>query len=215
MRLYKILWPLMLLCIVNVKAQEGKSLTIQEAISLALNENRSIQLANFDRQIAKKTKWETATNYLPKVNFEASLLDNLQLNTVLLPGIIFGQPGQYIPVQFGVEYQTSWAIKAQQVLLSAPLIVGIKMAEESKKLSELGYLKTETEVVASVKTFYTSALVLQHSKSIIESNIKNLENIYDKTKTMYNLGMVQSTDVDQLEITITNLKNTKHNLNAI
>lgn len=212
MKLHKNIWLLILFYVVNVRGQDNKDLSIQEAITLALNENRSLQLANFDRQIAQKAKWETISNYLPKVNLEASLLDNLQLNTVLLPGIMFGRPGQYIPVQFGVEYQTSWAIKAQQVLLSAPLIVGIKMAEESKKLSELGYLKTENEVIGSVKTFYTSALVLQRSTSIIENNIKNLESIYDKTKTMYNLGMVQSTDVDQLEITITNLKNTKHNL---
>lgn len=194
------------------KSQEVKTLSLDQAISLAIAENRSLQLADFDRKIAKKTKWETATNYLPKVNFEMSWLDNLQLNTVLLPGIMFGQPGKYIPVQFGVEYQTSWAVKAQQVILSAPLIVGIQLAEQSKKMSELGYLKTENDVIASVKTFYTSAVVLKKSLGVIESNIKNIETIREKTKAMYSLGMVQATDVDQMDITISNLQNAKHSL---
>ncbi|MCX7863328.1 MAG: TolC family protein [Bacteroidales bacterium] len=196
----------------HIQAQEIKSITLEDAIKIALNQNRSLQLASYDRLIAHKSKWETVTNYLPKVNFEASWLDNLQLNTVLLPGIMFGQPGKYIPVQFGVEYQTSWAIKAQQVILSAPLIVGIQMSEQSRKLSEIGYLKTENEVIASVKTFYTSALVLKKSLSILSNNINNLESIKEKTKAMYNLGMLQSTDVDQMDITITNLQNAKHSL---
>jgi len=208
----QILFLFLILNFFKPYAQEIKSLSLNEAISLALNENRNLQLADFDRKIAKKTKWETFTNYLPKVNFELTWLDNLQLNTVLLPGIMFGQPGKYIPVQFGVQYQTSWAVKGQQLILSAPLIVGIKMAEESKKLSELGYLKTENDVIASVKTFYTSALVIKKSLNIIDNNIRNLETVLEKTKAMYSLGMLQSTDVDQVDITITNLKNARHSL---
>lgn len=200
------------LLFVEFYAQETKMLSIEQAIDIALAENRNLQLADFDRKIAKKSKWEAITNYLPKVNFEAAWIDNIELNTVLLPGIMFGQPGKYIPVQFGVQYQTTWAIKGQQLILSAPLIVGIQMAEQSKKLSELGYLKTENEVVASVKTFYTSAVVLNKSLSIVDNNISNLESVREKTKAMYELGMVQNTDVDQVHITITNLKNLRHSL---
>ncbi len=208
----KVLLIILLLGSFLSKSQEVKMLSFDEAVSLAITENRTLQLADLERKIAKKTKWETVTNYLPKVNFEMSWLDNLQLNTVLLPGIMFGQPGRYIPVQFGVEYQTSWAVKAQQVIWSAPLIIGIQLAEQSKKMSELGYLKTENDVIASVKTFYTSAVVLKKSLGVIESNIKNLETIREKTKAMYNLGMVQATDIDQMDITISNLQNAKHSL---
>jgi outer membrane protein TolC len=206
------LFLLTLLVFFKANSQQLKTLTIDEAITLALSENRNLQLADFDRKIAKKTKWETITNYLPKLNFESSLLDNLQLNTVLLPGIMFGKPGTYIPVQFGVEYQTSWSFKAQQPILSAPLIIAAKISEQSKKIAELGYLKTENEVVASTKTFYTSALALQKSLEIISSNIKNFEQIKEKTQAMYELGMVQSTDVDQINMNITNLVNAKHSI---
>ncbi|HON18362.1 MAG TPA: TolC family protein [Salinivirgaceae bacterium] len=189
-------------------SQNERAISIEDAISIALNENRTLQSANFDRQIASKSKWETITNYLPKLNFEASWVDNLKLNTVLLPGIMFGQPpGTYIPVQFGVEHQVNWSIKTQQLIFSAPLLVAIQLAEESKKLTELGYLRTENEVRTTVKTFYSSILILEQTRSIIEKNIQNLTSVKEKTKAMYELGMAQSTDVDQIDIAIAGLEN--------
>ncbi len=213
MKRFSLITILFLAIFANGFSQTERTLSLDEAISTALTENRSLQLASFDQRIASKSKWETITNYLPKVNFEASWLDNLKLNTVLLPGIMFGQPpGTYIPVQFGVQYQTSWGIKTQQVIFSAPLFIAIQMAEEAKKISELGYARTENEVRSTVKTFYTSILVLEKTRSIIAKNIENLQKVKEKTRAMYEVGMAQSTDVDQLDITIAGLENSRSGL---
>jgi len=188
-------------------------LTLNQAIDMALKNNRNLQLAKYDQQIAKKSRWEAISNFLPKANFESTWMDNLKLNTVLLPGIMFGYPpDQYIPVQFGQEFQWSWAVKIQQVIFSAPLLIANNLAIESQKMNDLNYEKTENEIVATIKNIFVAATAITHSLNILDSNISNLEYVRERTKAMYSLGMVQSTDVDQIDITITNLKNTRHAL---
>ncbi|HHW59597.1 MAG: TolC family protein [Bacteroidales bacterium] len=185
-------------------------LTLQQAHDLALQQNKSIQAASMDKIIAQKTKWETITNYFPKASASAKLLDNLKLQTVLLPAVMIGgAPGEYIPVQFGMEFQTSWSIEVQQLIFSLPLIIGIQLSNLGAEMAELGYLNTEREVVSSVNSVYTSALVLKHNLNILDSNIVNLQNVRQQTQAMYEVGVLQSTDVDQIDLTIMNIENTK------
>jgi outer membrane protein TolC len=188
-------------------------LTLDKAIDMALKNNRNLQLAKYDQQVAQKAKWEAITGFLPRANFESTWMDNLKLNTVLLPGVMFGKPpGTYIPVQFGQEYQWSWAIKTQQVIFSAPLLIANSLASESQKMSDLSYEKTENDVVATVKSLFVAATAFTRSLNILDSNIQNLQYVRERTQAMYNLGMLQSTDVDQIDITITNLLNARHSL---
>jgi outer membrane protein TolC len=187
-------------------------LSIEQAKNIALQQNKSMQTASLDAIIAKRTRWETISNYLPKATGSVNWSDNLELATVLLPGIMIGRPGEYIPVQFGMEYQMSWAIQAQQVIFSAPLIVGIQLANLNKDMVEKNFQKTEQEVITSVNTIYASALILKENMDIIDSNINNLYKVKTQTKAMYEVGVAQSTDVDQIDLTILSLENAKRNL---
>ena len=110
--------------------------------------------------------------------------------------MIGGAPGEYIPVQFGMEFQTSWSIEVQQLIFSLPLIIGIQLSNLGAEMAELGYLNTEREVVSSVNSVYTSALVLKHNLNILDSNIVNLQNVRQQTQAMYEVGVLQSTDVE-------------------
>lgn len=199
--------------IVSLTGQnEPMQLSLEQARNIALRQNKSMQTASMDTIIAKRTRWETISNYLPKATGSVNWSDNLELATVLLPGVMIGQPGEYIPVQFGMEYQMSWAIQAQQVIFSAPLIVGIQLSNVSKDMMTKNYQKTEQEVIASVNTVYASALILSENINIIDSNINNLTKVKEQTKAMYEVGVAQSTDVDQIELTILSLENAKRTL---
>ena len=128
--------------IVSLTGQNAPmQLSLEQAINIALQQNKSMQTASMDTIIAKRSRWETISNYLPKATGSVNWSDNLELATVLLPGVMIGQPGEYIPVQFGMEYQMSWAIQAQQVIFSAPLIVGIQLSNVSKDMMTKTYQK--------------------------------------------------------------------------
>ncbi|MCX7696403.1 MAG: TolC family protein [Bacteroidales bacterium] len=192
---------------------QAVDLTLEKAISLGLENNRNLQLAKYDQQIAQKNKWEAVTNFMPRLSFESNWLDNLELNTVLLPGVMFGMPpGTYLPVKFGQQYQWSWAIKAQQVVFSAPLLIAANLASEAQHMSDLTYQKTENDVVATIKNLYFGLLSFNRLLTILDSNISNLRYVQERTIAMYGLGMLQSTDVDQIEVTITNLMNARYSL---
>ena len=202
----------LLMGIVSLTGQNTPmQLSLEQARNIALQQNKSMQTASIDTIIAKRSRWETISNYLPKATGNVNWSDNLELATVLLPGVMVGQPG-YIPVQFGMEYQMSWAVQVQQVIFSAPLIVGIQLSNVSKDMMTKTYQKTEQEVIASVNTVYASALILSENINIIDSNINNLTKVKEQTKAMYEVGVAQSTDVDQIELTILSLENAKRTL---
>ena len=56
-------------CVVNVMAQnEIKEFSLDEAISFAIEHNRTSKNATLDIEVAKQQKWETTTIGLPQIN---------------------------------------------------------------------------------------------------------------------------------------------------
>ncbi|MCX7955316.1 MAG: TolC family protein [Bacteroidales bacterium] len=193
-------------------SQENLTLSIEQAREYALKNNKALRNSKNDILIAKKSIYEVISSYLPKVSYEYSFLDNLQLSTVLLPGIFFGKPNEYFPVRFGQEYQISWSIKTQQLILSVPLIIGIQLSSLSKQLAETGYLKTSAEIINSINILYSSIIVLDKIINTVDTNINNLIKLKNKSETLYNVGIIQATDVDQIKLNILNLQNIRNNL---
>ena len=60
-----------------------------------------------------------------------------------------------------------------------------------------------------MKTTYYLILVSHHTLSVLEKNIANLEEILKSTKAMYSVGMAEATDVDQMQSSVTTLRNTR------
>jgi outer membrane protein TolC len=193
-------------------AQQTLELSIEEAQQTALEHNYSLKTARMDYEIAKLGKWETITSSLPQLSGSASINDNLKLMTQLLPGEMFGQPGEYIEIQFGTKYNSSWGFTASQLIFSAPLYVGIKSQAVLQELSAKNIEKTTLDVKQTVINTYYLILVSEESMRIIEDNLVNINKIMEQTEAMYKAGLMEKTNVDQLKITVAMLENTKKSM---
>ncbi len=199
----------------NSLAQESANvmeLSIAEAQEYALINNRSVKSSRLDRDASRMAVWEAISNGLPQVNGSASLNDNLKLMTTLLPGEFFGTPGVKIPVQFGSKYNSGFGVQASLLLFSAPYYVGIQAAKISGKISDDAVMKTEQDIRESVIGTYHLILISKESIGVLEGNIANLEENLRSTKAMFSVGMAESTDVDQLEMSLAMVRNTKSSM---
>src|SRR5688572_25081262 len=108
-----ILSVIMMLCLMSVKgmAQQNNNQThsfnLQECIEYAYEHQDSLQNARLDIESADYRVKEIIGLGLPQISGNANLQDYLKLPTSLLPGDFFGQPGTFIPVKFGVKYQST------------------------------------------------------------------------------------------------------------
>jgi len=187
-------------------------LSIKEAQEYALMNNRVVLAARSDVQAAKAALWETISAALPQVNASGSFMDNLKLMTTLLPGDFFGKPGEKVPVTFGSQFNSSGSIEASLLLFNAPLYIGIETTKLAHKLSEESLTKSELETKESVASAYFLILVSEKSLELLNGNIENLNETLKSTRAMYQVGMAEATDVDQMVSNVTMVENNRSSL---
>lgn len=206
---------LMAVMLGGIAAQEAPgslTLTVDQAVEYALLHNKSITSAKFDLLASDKSYLEALSAGLPSVSGSAGLNDNLKLMTTLLPGEMFGQPGEKIPVTFGSKYNTSYGVSASTVLFNAPWLLGIKTAKLATEMAEKGVAQTEVDTRENVMNIYYLILVSRQTLEVIDSNLINLEEILASTRAMYSVGMAEATDVDQMQSTVTTVRNSRSSM---
>ncbi|NLJ43364.1 MAG: TolC family protein [Bacteroidales bacterium] len=187
-------------------------LTLRQAQDYAVANNRAVISAKLDVKASRTAIWETISAALPSIEGSASFTDNLKLMTTLLPGEFFGKPGEKIPVTFGSKFNTGASVQASLLIFNAPLYLGIATTKLANKLSEQNLYKTELDTRESVSTAYFLILVTEESLRILDGNIANLNETLNSTKAMYQVGMAESTDVDQMASNVTMTENSRSSL---
>jgi outer membrane protein TolC len=199
----------------SLAAQEAPvtlSLTVDQAVDYAMENNKTVTSARYDLLASEKSYLEALSAGLPSVNGSFSANDNLKLMTTLLPGEFFGQPGVKIPVTFGSKYNTSYGVTASSAVFNAPWIIGLKTARLATDLSSMTVDQKEADTRESVMTVYYLILVSQETMKVIDANLVNLNEILASTKAMFKVGMAEATDVDQMQSTVSTLFNTKSSM---
>lgn len=192
---------------INVAAQEAPaslSLTVEEAMQYAIENNRTVTSARYDLLAAEKGVWEAYAAGLPTVDGSVSLGDNLAVMTRIIE-----MNGQQMAFKFGTQYDLAYGVSASTVLFNAPWIVGIQTAKLATTLASQGLKLTEIDTKESVMTSYYLILVTEETIKIIDANIADLEETMVSTKAMYSVGMAEATDVDQIQANLSTLNNTK------
>jgi outer membrane protein len=174
------------------------TLTVQQAVDYSLKNNKNIESARYDIMSAEKGKWEAISAGLPTVDGSVGLTNNLIIPTMVFNGMSF---------KVGTNYELTSALSGSAVIFNAPYLIGIQTAKLASLLSQQGLQMTEIETKESVISTYYLILVTQETKKILEGNIRNMNESLISTKAMYNVGMAESTDVDQMTSTLASLEN--------
>lgn len=210
----KFLIILLLFTVQLAHAQDDKtemSLSLEEAQDYALLHNKMIKASKLNVQASKMSTWDAKSAGLPQVDATASLMDNLKLATMLIPDFT-GMSDEKIPVQFGSQFNTSYGFTVTQLLFSGSYFVGVQTAKLAESLSAQGLEKTEIDIKESVITTYYLILITEESIEVLDDNIDNLNEILSSTRSMYEVGMAEATDVDQMQSSLTMIINSRKSM---
>lgn len=205
----------------NSYSQEIQSLTLKQAQEYALENNINIKNAKLDILSARKTAWENTSMGLPKFGIVVSYqhLSKIPEMTFPTPYLInpVGEPGygpemiemgyNFEPIKLGVENSTTIDATLSQLIFNAPYIVGLMARKTFFTMSEQSLQKSESDVKESVANTYYMVLIAEESKIILDSSLKNLDRTLFELKAMLKEGFIENTDVDQLELTASNVEN--------
>lgn len=191
------------------KGDTKSSFNLKEAQEYAIENNYKNKKAMLDIEIAKKKVWETTAMGLPQVSANAKLQKFLDIPVNLAPANSFNPAApadELVELQFGLDYSNSVGITASQLIFDGSYIVGLQAAKTYKNLSITNQIKTEIELNEAVKQAYFTVLVAEENTKVLKKSKEAVDEILNETSAFYKEGMTDEESVDQLTLTVNELK---------
>lgn len=198
------------LCFIGLgfSQERTKGFSLKEAINFAIKNNYNAKTAQNNVLAAKEKKWETTTIGLPKVSAKVDYQNWLKQQISLLPAEITGGPaGTFVPVTFGTKQNINAAITLNQLIFDGSYIVGLQSAKTYLNISKQAKEKTALTIREAVINAYGNVLIAEKSIEILKRNLKTLTKTFSDTEKIYKNGLTEEEDVEQLQITLTTVKN--------
>ncbi len=215
--------------------------SLAEAKAYALANSPVVKNAALDLEVAKKKIWETTAIGLPQVGTKLNYSYMPTLSSTLqefsgfsglyywlysadqyLTGVdptnhAFGQianPGEPKPISLNdLKWSLNWDITVSQIIFSGAYLVGLQTSRIYKGLSENLLSKSKDDLNESVTNAYILVLVAKENKTLLNSTYQNTLQILNDMKKINMQGMIDETDVDQLQLTTNTLKSSVDLLN--
>lgn len=204
-------------------------LTVEEARSMAVQNNLNIRSARVDVDYAGKKVWETVAIGLPQVSVAANYqhqftVPEVSFGSFLDPSLLPDGPltrddivNAYVPspsIPLGVRNNTVFDFTLSQLIFSGEYIVGLQAFRVLKKVSEKALVKTEEQIRESVAGTYYSILVIDENERVLQESLRSTRQTYDELARMNEEGLNEETDVEQVKISLTNLETRVNTLRA-
>ncbi|MDN3723280.1 TolC family protein [Aequorivita sp. SDUM287046] len=189
------------------------SFSLEEAVTFALDSNYASINARRDIAKALQQKWETTATGLPQIDGNISYNNNLKQPVTLIPAEFgSGEAGTFVPVTFGTRQNANAVATLNQLIFDGSYLVGLKAAKAFLDYSENANEKTRLEVRRGVVNAYGSVLLAQELVDIFEKNKATLENNLNETRKVFENGLTEEENVEQLEITLLDLDTQLNNV---
>jgi len=206
---------LVLLSLGGVKtsiAQDTLRLSLNDALKMAQTNNLNIKNSQLDLKSAQKKIWETIAIGLPHVDGTAKY--QFIPNVPTLPASTFDPtaPAGAV-IELGVKQNIVYDLTVSQLIFNGAYLIGLKASKVYYNLSEESLEKAQLDINESVTNTYFMILVGEESRKILKINLKNVNKTFEEIKETYKQGLVEKTDVDQLELTANTIANAISQIN--
>ena len=197
-------------------------LSVSEAQTYALENNRTVKSAKIDINFATKQVKENLAVGLPQLSLAANYLHQF-----VIPELSFGSyldvnslpPTGYLTKDdianaykqspsfpLGVANNTTFDFTLSQLIFSGEYLVGLQATKVVKEMSEKALVKTEFQTKESVANTYFLIIVLGESLRVLYESLESVDQTYNEMVKMNQQGFNEETDVDQIKISWSNLK---------
>ena len=188
-------------------------LTLEQAIDYALMHSTEIRHAVTDIEIAGRKINEITATGLPQVDATVGYQYYFDIPTSLVPAEFFGgRPGEFAEIQFGTEQTFNASATLSQMLFDGSYIVGLRAARIYREIALQNKERSELDVRSQVSETYFLVLLTRDNLIIVEKNLTNIKQRLLETEKIMEAGFTDPINVDQLKLSVSNMKNNLTNL---
>ncbi|MBS1560536.1 MAG: TolC family protein [Bacteroidetes bacterium] len=182
-------------------------LTLDEAIDIALQKNKNVQIARYGIDKADAQVSEALGNALPSLNLSAQYTRNIQLPVIFFPNPSDPAAG-VVPFRIGLDNQYSAGLGLTQILFNSAVFTGIGASQIYYRAAQQRYNSVVATTIAETKKSFYRAMLAQAYDTISVSTLRNGENNLKNIKALFDEGLVAEYDYIRAQVLVDNIKPT-------
>jgi multidrug efflux pump subunit AcrB/outer membrane protein TolC len=197
----------LLLCLVlaSTAQAEPRTVTLEEAIQLASQQNSNIRLADLKVKEADARVTQARANYFPVLKDQAAFIHLGESEHLVIPAGVLGTypsagaiPGKSVSIQLGKQDSTLNTLTAAEPLTQFFKIhAGVSVARAEAAIARADAQRARDEVALNVKKLYYGMLSTETRKQAAELRIQAEEKRLTEAQDAVNAG--SSLEVQALE----------------
>lgn len=198
---------LVLLAGISAASSAQSFFSLKDCIDYTLLHHNSVKVYANNSNIARAKSAQTVGLYLPAINGSATMVDNMQLQSTVLPAGIFG-PDPKI-VQLGTKYNTNLSVDVNQTIYDQSKIVAINTNKPYVQMTELQQQQNKEQITYNTATAYFQALIFKEQLTLLRINEHKYEEMAKVLEYQFSKGTVLEKDVDRVKV---NLNTTRYQI---
>lgn len=175
------------------------TLTIDQALEIAVNENLSVKIADEEIKRVDWLKQENWYSLLPSLSANAQYVNNI------LKPVFFADffPGGKMEMGATNSYAVNGVM--QVPIFSLTLFKSIQLSELDLKSALESARNTKIELISQVKNSFYGVLMLEQSLEVLQESYKNAGQTAQNIKNMYENGLASEYDKIRSDVAVRNL----------
>ena len=189
----------------GVSTTATNPLTLKAAITYALENKADAKKARLSVENSEYQIEEVRSRALPHITANGSLTYNPILQTSVLDGAMFGQPGQSVQVSFGQKWTSGAGVSLTQTIFDQSVFTGLRAAQTTREFYQINNQLTEEQVIEKVANNYYSVYVQRERLALLDSNYVNTSKVRDIVKGQFDNGLAKKIDLDRIIVKMSNI----------
>ncbi len=185
----------------SLSSQAQMTLSLDECIQIALNENPTIKVNEMEITRVNYSLKEVKAQLLPTINLAGQYTRNLSLQTMYMD-----TPNGTMAIKMGSDNTHNGGFQAQIPLVVPQLWKSIKLNENQILQNYEKARANKLSLVNQVEKAYYALLLAQDSKRVIEENHATAKLNADIFQKKFDLGAASEYDVLRANVAVTNLE---------
>jgi outer membrane protein len=207
-----LLFPAVLLAQNRPGNSATDSLTLDQCIAFALQNRPAVQQAHIDEQIAEREIKAALADWLPQVGVTGNVQHYLKMPVTIFPN----ESGILVPRQIGTVNTSNVSLVADQTIFNNDVFFASQGGKYVRRQSEQSTFNEKINTVVDVSRAFYDVLLSQEQLKILDQDIIRQEKQLKDAKAQYEQGLVDKTDWQRADISLTNVRSTrKRTLEAI
>ncbi|MFH6998108.1 TolC family protein [Flavobacterium sp. FlaQc-57] len=197
---------LIFLCTIGLTANaQVKNLTLKEAVTYALENKADAKKAKLEVENSEYKIQEVRSRALPQISANGNLTYNPIIQTTVIDGAGFGQPGTSIQAAFGQKWTSTAGISLTQAIFDQAVFTGLRAARTTREFYQINDQLTEEQVIERVANNYYSVYVQKERLVLLDSNYVNTTKVRDIVKGQFDNGLAKKIDLDRIIVKMSNI----------